>query len=87
MANGNLSNCLPAWPSPNPRRSLSPRRTPRDESPDARNHNESSPVPKTASPNGRVVDSRSPSPRRSDADVSFYTAVFGNFFPHSIEVS
>ncbi|KAK4559711.1 hypothetical protein RGQ29_008774 [Quercus rubra] len=57
-----------SYDSPNPRRSLSPRRTPRDESPDARNHNESSPVPKTASPNGRVVDSRSPSPRRSDAD-------------------
>ncbi|KAF3967817.1 hypothetical protein ACB098_10G146500 [Castanea mollissima] len=57
-----------SYDSPNPRRSLSPRRTPRNESPDAHNHNESSPVPKTASPNGRVVDSRSPSPRRSDAD-------------------
>ncbi|KAF5456174.1 hypothetical protein F2P56_025682 [Juglans regia] len=52
--------------SPHPWRSLSPRRTPGVDSPDAQTSN-GAPVPKTVSPHTRV-DSRSPTPQRSDAD-------------------
>ncbi|KAG6648970.1 serine/arginine-rich splicing factor SC35-like [Carya illinoinensis] len=56
----------PAGCSPHPRRTLSPRRTPGVDSPDAQTSNGAS-VPKTVLPHTRV-DSQSPTPQRSDAD-------------------
>ncbi|KAL2893835.1 Serine/arginine-rich splicing factor SC35 [Bienertia sinuspersici] len=54
--------------SPSPKRSFSPRASPKGESPVGRVREERSPAPRIASPRGRRADSRSQSPRKSDAD-------------------
>ncbi|CAH9078490.1 unnamed protein product [Cuscuta europaea] len=53
----------PVRRSLSPRRSPSPRISPKERSPIAANHNERSLTPKSVSPRGRRADSRSPSPR------------------------
>lgn len=78
MVYENFVSASPAGCSPHPRRTLSPRRTPGVDSPDAQTSNGAS-VPKTVLPHTRV-DSQSPTPQRSDADVSLCNAFLGLFF-------